>query len=126
VTDKAPKAIGPYSQAVKVDTFATSYVVFTSGQLPVDPATNNMVKGGIKEQTEQVIKNLIAVLEASGADLESVADVMVLLADINDFAAMNEVYRQYFAQDCPARVAFQAAALPLGAKVEIRAIAFTE
>lgn len=117
-TDKAPGAIGPYSQAVKV-----SGMLFCSGQIPIDPATGEFVEGGVVEQTEQVFKNLTAVLEAGGAGLESVVKTTVFLADMNDFAAMNEVYARYFDSNKPARATVQAARLPRDAKVEIECIA---
>ncbi|HMO81029.1 MAG TPA: RidA family protein [Pyrinomonadaceae bacterium] len=117
-TDNAPAAIGPYSQAVKVNG-----TVFCSGQIPIDPATGEFVAGGVAEQSEQVFKNLIAVLEAAGATLEDVVKTTVFLADMNDFAAMNEVYGRYFSSNKPARATVQAAGLPRGALVEIECIA---
>lgn len=117
-TEKAPGAIGPYSQAVK-----SGGMLFCSGQIPIDPATGEFVKGGVAEQTEQVFKNLIAVLEAGGANLESVVKTTVFLADMNEFAAMNEVYGRYFDSNKPARATVQAARLPRDARVEIECIA---
>lgn len=117
-TDNAPAAIGPYSQAVKVNG-----TVFCSGQIPIDPASGEFVEGGVAEQSEQVFKNLIAVLEAAGATLEDVVKTSVFLADMNDFAAMNEVYGRYFSSNKPARATVQAAGLPRGALVEIECIA---
>jgi 2-iminobutanoate/2-iminopropanoate deaminase len=118
-TERAPAAIGPYSQAVRA-----SGLVFCSGQIPIDPATGEFVPGGIREQTEQVLRNLSAVLEAAGTGLESVVKTTVFLADMNDFAAMNEVYGRYFAGDGPpARSTVEAARLPRDARVEIEAIA---
>ncbi len=117
-TDKAPGAIGPYSQAVKVNG-----MLFCSGQIPIDPATGEFVEGGVVEQTEQVFRNLTAVLEAGCAGLESVVKTTVFLADMNDFAAMNEVYARYFDSNKPARATVQAARLPRDAKVEIECIA---
>lgn len=117
-TEKAPGAIGPYSQAVK-----SGGMLFCSGQIPIDPATGEFVEGGVAEQTEQVFKNLIAVLEAGGANLESVVKTTVFLADMNEFAAMNEVYGRYFDSNKPARATVQAARLPRDARVEIECIA---
>lgn len=116
-TDKAPAAVGPYSQGVCINA-----VQFISGQLPVDPATGKIVDGGIQVQTEQCLKNLGAVLEKAGVGYENVLKTTVLLADIADFAAMNEVYGRYFPEESPARMCFQVAALPMGALVEIDAI----
>lgn len=117
-SDKAPKAVGPYSQAVK-----TGNLVFTSGQLPIDPATGKFVEGGIKEQTRQVLKNMKAVLNEAGTDFPQVIKALVLLDDIKNFADFNEVYAEFFPSNPPARSAFQVAALPLGAMVEIEMIA---
>lgn len=117
-TDKAPAAIGPYSQGIEFD----SKLVFTSGQIPLDPKTGQMVEGDIKVQTKQVMENLKAVLEAGGSNLKKVIKCTVFLADMNDFAAMNEVYGEYFNQAPPARSAFQVARLPKDAKIEIEAI----
>jgi 2-iminobutanoate/2-iminopropanoate deaminase len=118
-TDKAPAAIGPYSQGVEWD----SKLVFTSGQIPLDPRTGQLVEGDIKAQTRQALENLKAVLEAGGSNLRKVIKCTVFLADMNDFAAMNEVYAEYFPQNPPARSAFQVARLPKDAGVEIEAIA---
>ncbi len=120
-TDKAPGAVGPYSQGTK-----TGELVFSAGQLPLDPATGSMVAGGIKEQTRQVLKNLQAVLEAGGAGLDSVMKCTVFLQDMGEFALMNEVYGQFFPDSPPARSAVEVAALPLGARVEIEAIALVK
>ena len=119
-TDKAPKAIGPYSQGIKAGDF-----VFTAGQAGVDPATGKLVGGGIAEQTRQVLKNIQAILEAGGASLDRVVKCGVFLADMADFQAMNAVYAEFFPPDKnpPARTTVQAAKLPLGALVEIDAIA---
>ena len=117
-TEHAPQAIGPYSQAVRAGD-----LVFASGQIPIDPATKEFVAGGIAEQTEQVLKNLKAVFEAAGIGLDQIVKTTVFLADMNDFAAMNEVYGKYFAENPPARATVQAARLPRDAKVEIEAIA---
>ncbi|MDQ3753589.1 MAG: RidA family protein [Acidobacteriota bacterium] len=117
-TERAPQAIGPYSQAVVIGD-----MVFTSGQIPLVPETSVFVEGDIAEQTEQVLKNLSAVLEAAGAGLDSVVKTTVFLADMSDFAQMNEVYGRFFQQDAPARSTVQAARLPRDARVEIDAIA---
>lgn len=119
-TEKAPGAIGPYSQAVKVNG-----MVFCSGQIPIDPATGEFVSGGIAEQTEQVFKNLGEVLKAAGASFDSVVKTSVFLADMGDFAAMNEIYGRYFDSNKPARATVQAARLPKDALVEIDCIAVT-
>ena len=117
-TNEAPGAIGPYSQAIKA-----GGLVFCSGQIPIDTATGEFVEGGVAEQTDQVLKNLGAVLKAAGASLESVVKTTVFLADMNDFAAMNEVYGKYFSNNKPARATVQAARLPRDARVEIECIA---
>jgi len=117
-TEHAPQAIGPYSQAVKANGF-----VFASGQIPTDPETAQFVAGGIKEQTEQVLKNLSAVLEAAGSDLKHVVKTTVFLLDMSEFTAMNEVYGTFFTEQPPARATVQAARLPRDARVEIEAIA---
>lgn len=117
-TDKAPKAIGPYSAGV-----STGHLVFTAGQLGIDPAAGKMVDGGIQEQTRQALNNLKAVLEAAGSGLDWVIKTTVFLQDISEFKQMNEVYGTFFKADCPARSAVQVAALPLGAAVEIEAVA---
>jgi 2-iminobutanoate/2-iminopropanoate deaminase len=117
-TDKAPKAIGPYSQAVVADS-----VVYTAGQVALDPASGELVGTSVAEQTEQVLKNLAAVLAASGSSLGQVLKTTVYLADMADFAAMNEVYARHFGAHKPARSTVQAAGLPKGARVEIDAVA---
>jgi 2-iminobutanoate/2-iminopropanoate deaminase len=117
-TASAPEAIGPYSQAIKAGGF-----VFASGQIPINPATGQFVAGGIAEQTEQVLCNLSAVLEAAGTSLEQVVKTTVFLADMGDFAVMNEVYGRYFEREAPARATVEAACLPRDARVEIEAIA---
>ena len=117
-TENAPGAIGPYSQAIKANG-----MVFCSGQIPIDPATGQFVSDDVAAQTEQVLKNLDAVLKAAGASLGSVVKTTVFLADMNDFAAMNEVYGQYFSENKPARATVQAARLPRDARVEIECIA---
>ena len=117
-TENAPGAIGPYSQAVK-----TNGMVFCSGQIPIDTTTGEFVSDDVAEQTEQVLKNLSAVLEAAGTSLNDVVKTTVFLADMSDFAAMNEVYAKYFNANKPARATVQAAGLPRGARVEIDCIA---
>ena len=117
-TDRAPKAVGPYSQAVSMGN-----LIFTSGQIPIDPATGKLVEGDIKRHTRQVMENLKAVLEACGSDFSKVIKATIYLDDINDFEKVNDVYGEYFPSDRPARSAFQVAAMPLGAKVEIEMIA---
>ena len=120
-TDNAPGAIGPYSQAVKVGN-----MIFLSGQIPIDPKTGEFISEDVVEQTKQVFRNLSAVLEASGADLDSVVKTTVFLADMNDFGAMNEVYADCFGKNKPARATVEAAKLPMEAKVEIECIAVIE
>ena len=117
-TEGAPAAIGPYSQAVRAGGF-----IFASGQIPLDPKTGVFVEGGVAEQTEQVMRNLQAVLEAAGSGLDRIVKTTVFLADMGDFAAMNEVYGRYFEENPPARATVQAARLPRDARVEIEAIA---
>ena len=117
-TENAPGAIGPYSQAVK-----TNGMVFCSGQIPIDVATGEFVSADVAEQTEQVLKNLSAVLEAAGTSLNEVVKTTVFLADMNDFAAMNDVYARYFSENKPARATVQAARLPRDARVEIECVA---
>lgn len=117
-TPLAPAAIGPYSQGIAAG--STAYI---SGQLPIDPATGEFAGPDIQSQTRQSLKNLQAILEANGMSMGSVVKTTVLLSDIKEFAQMNEVYAEFFAEPYPARAAFQVAALPRGAKVEIEAIA---
>jgi 2-iminobutanoate/2-iminopropanoate deaminase len=117
-TDRAPGAIGPYSQAIKAGGF-----VFASGQIPIDPQTGQFVAGGIAEQTEQVLKNLSAVLDAAGSSLSHVVKTTVFLADMKEFTAMNEVYGKFFTEEPPARATVAAAGLPKDARVEIEAVA---
>jgi 2-iminobutanoate/2-iminopropanoate deaminase len=117
-TDNAPAAIGPYSQAIKAGGF-----VFVSGQIPIDPKTGQFVSGGIAEQTEQVLKNVSAVLEAAGSSLDRVVKTTVFLADMKEFSGMNEVYAKYFSGPPPARATVAAAGLPRDARVEIEAVA---
>jgi 2-iminobutanoate/2-iminopropanoate deaminase len=117
-TEQAPQAIGPYSQAIRANG-----LIFASGQIPIDPETGQFVSGGIAEQTEQAIKNLSRVLEAAGSDLNRVVKTTVFLADMEEFAAMNEVYGRFFNEKPPARATVEAARLPRDARVEIEAIA---
>jgi 2-iminobutanoate/2-iminopropanoate deaminase len=117
-TPAAPAAIGPYSQAVRA-----GGLLFVSGQIPLDPATATMVEGDIAAQTHRVFRNLSGILEAAGTSLDRVVRITVYLADMNDFAAMNEVYATYFSSPAPARSTIQAARLPRDARVEIDAIA---
>lgn len=119
-TTNAPSAIGPYSQGVII---SGGEMVFTSGQLPINPVNGELVKDDIKKATEQSLENVKAVLEAAGSSIDQVVKATVFLKDLNDFQAMNEIYAQYFKQDCPARSAFQVAKLPLDALVEIEVIA---
>ncbi|MBE7532341.1 MAG: RidA family protein [Chloroflexi bacterium] len=120
-TDKAPAAIGPYSQAVR-----TGNLLFTAGQVGLDPTTGNLVEGGVQAQTERAMQNLQAVLAAAGATFANVVKTTVFLADMADFAVMNEVYGRYVTPNPPARSTFQVAALPRGALVEIEMIAVIE
>lgn len=117
-TEKAPGAIGPYSQAIEANGF-----VFVSGQLPIVPETGAFPSECIKAQTKQSLTNMAAILEKAGCTLEDVVKTTVFLADINDFAAMNEVYAEFFKAECPARSAVEVANLPKGGLVEIEAIA---
>ncbi|MEX2269924.1 MAG: RidA family protein [Vicinamibacterales bacterium] len=119
-TEKAPKAIGPYSQGVRAGS-----LLFVSGQVPIDPATGALIEGDIAAQTHRVMRNLAAILEAGGATMDHVVRCTVYLADMNDFAAMNEVYGSYFAQPAPARATIQAVRLPKDARIEIDVIAVT-
>ena len=120
-SDKAPKAIGPYSQAIQANGF-----VFASGQLPIDPATGSFPEGGVKEQTRQSILNAQAILKEAGLDLCDVVKTTVYLADMNDFAVMNEVYAQFFSEPFPARSAIAVKTLPKQALVEVECIAATK
>jgi 2-iminobutanoate/2-iminopropanoate deaminase len=116
-TDQAPAAIGPYSQAV-----VTGDLLFTSGQLPLDPRTGQLLAGSIEDQAHMVFKNLAAIAAAAGTTLKKTVKTTVFLADIKDFKAVNSIYAEYFSQPFPARSAFQVAALPLGANLEVEAI----
>jgi 2-iminobutanoate/2-iminopropanoate deaminase len=117
-TRNAPAAVGPYSQGIRANG-----LIFTAGQLGIDPATGNFVGGGVEAQARQALTNLQAVLEAAGSSLSRAVKVTVFMQDMNDFKAVNGVYAQFFTQDPPARSAVQVAALPLGGLVEIEAIA---
>ena len=117
-TENAPAAIGPYSQAIEI-----GEMIYTSGQVGLDPRTGQMVDGGIREQTVRVLENLKAVLAAAGSGLQHVVKTTVFLKDMNDFAAMNEIYATYFRNHFPARSAFGATGLALNARVEIECIA---
>ena len=117
-TDKAPKAIGPYSQAV-----LAGNTLYISGQVPINPATGKLVEGGIKEQSEQCVKNIEAILTEAGFTFADVVKSTCFLSTMENFAPMNEVYAQYYTKDCPARCAFAVAGLPMGALVEIETIA---
>ena len=117
-TDKAPAAIGPYSQAVKVGN-----LLFTSGMIPIDPATNTLVEGGIEIQAERALENVKALLEASGTSLDKVVKTVVFIKDMNDFAKVNEIYAKYFTENFPARSCVEVARLPKDVLIEMEAIA---
>jgi 2-iminobutanoate/2-iminopropanoate deaminase len=117
-TDRAPKAIGPYSQAIEING-----MLFISGQIAIDPATGKLIEGGIREQTERVLTSIGEILKQAGYEYNHVVKSTCLLSDINDFAVMNEVYSRFYIDVRPARAAFAAKALPLGALVEIETIA---
>ena len=117
-TEKAPAAIGPYSQAVKVGN-----LLFTSGMIPIDPATNTLVEGGIEVQAERALENVKALLEASGTSLDKVVKTVVFIKDMNDFAKVNEIYAKYFTENFPARSCVEVARLPKDVLIEMEAIA---
>ncbi|MBQ8982006.1 MAG: RidA family protein [Lachnospiraceae bacterium] len=117
-TDKAPAAIGPYSQAI-----AVGDMIFTSGMIPIDPTTNTLVEGDITIQAKQAIGNLEALLKASGSDLDHVIKTTVFIKDMNDFGKVNEVYASFFTKECPARSCVEVARLPKDVLIEIEAIA---
>ena len=117
-TDKAPAAIGPYSQAVKVGN-----LLFTSGMIPIDPATNTLVEGGIEVQAERALENVKNLLEASGSSLDKVVKTVVFIKDMNDFAKVNEIYAKYFTENYPARSCVEVARLPKNVLIEMEAIA---
>jgi 2-iminobutanoate/2-iminopropanoate deaminase len=117
-TDKAPKAIGPYSQAIRTDS-----MIFAAGQTGIDPATGDLIPGGVEEQTRQVLTNLRNVVEAAGSSFKYVVKTTVFLRDMNDFAKMNAIYAEYFGENPPARSTIAVAGLPKNGLVEIEAIA---
>ena len=117
-TERAPAAIGPYSQAIHIGDF-----LYTSGQIALDPESGIFLSGEIEEETEQTLKNISAILQAGGVNFENVIKTTVYLSDLNDFTRMNQVYEKYFSKNKPARACVQVAALPKGAKIEIDAIA---
>ena len=117
-TSNAPAAVGPYSQAVRIGD-----LVYSAGQIPLNPETGKLVEGGIEAQTRQVMQNLIAVLEAAGTSLTNVVKTTIYVTDLGDFATLNQVYGSYFDSNPPARSTVQVAALPLGANVEIEVVA---
>lgn len=117
-TDKAPTAIGPYSQAID-----TGALIYTSGQIPIDPSTGQVVSGGIEKQTAQVLENLKNVLEAAGSSMEKVIKTTVFMKDLSDFSAMNEVYAKYFSEPYPARSCVEVNRLPKDVLIEIEAVA---
>jgi len=120
-TEKAPKPIGPYSQAVKVGQW-----LFVSGQIALDPATGDLIRGGIEEQTTRVFENIKTILEAAGYTLDDIVKVTVYLTDLSDFPKFNEVYSRYFKSNPPARTTVQVSALPRGAKIEVDVIAYKQ
>jgi 2-iminobutanoate/2-iminopropanoate deaminase len=117
-TDKAPKAIGPYSQAVEINN-----MLYISGQIPIDPATGEIIKGGIAEQTEQVLKNIGIILSSAGYSFADVVKSTCMMTDLTMFSAMNEVYAKFYTKDFPARSTFQVSTLPRGVMIEIDTIA---
>lgn len=117
-TEKAPKAVGPYSQAVEANG-----ILFISGQIPIDPSSGKVIEGGITEQTEQVLKNIGEILKEAGLSYKNVVKCTCLLSDMDNFAAMNQVYAKYFTEEMPARAAYGVVKLPLGVMIEIESIA---
>jgi 2-iminobutanoate/2-iminopropanoate deaminase len=120
-TDKAPKAIGPYEQAIRIDN-----LIFTSGQIPIDPKTNTIVKGDIRTQAQRVFENLKGVVESCGSSLENVIKVTIYLENLNDFEEMNRIYEEYFGKSKPARSCVEVSALPKGVAIEADLIATVE
>jgi len=120
-TEKAPKPIGPYSQAI-----IAGNLIFTAGQIPIDPATNQVVQGNIKEQTRRVLENLRAILESVGATFDDVVKVTIYMKDLNEFSAMNEVYSEYFKNSPPARTTVEVSRLPRDVRIEIDLIAIVK
>lgn len=118
-TNKAPQAIGPYSQAIEVNN-----MIFTSGMIPINPETNELVTSSIEAQAEQAIGNLAALLKESGSDVDKVIKTTVFIKDMNDFGKINEIYSKYFSKDCPARSCVEVARLPKDVLIEIEAIAY--
>lgn len=116
-TDQAPAAIGPYSQAIEANGF-----LFTSGVIPIVPATGELVDGGIEEQAEQALSNLVALIKASGADIANVVKTVVFIKNMDDFAKVNEIYSRYFGKECPARSCVEVARLPKDVLIEVEAI----
>jgi len=119
-TKMAPAAIGPYSQAIKVGN-----LIFTSGQIPIDPESGNVIEGTIKEQTDQVMKNIKAILEAAHSDMGAIVKTTIYLTKMSDFSIVNEVYGNYFKENPPARATVEVSSLPKGVQVEIEAIALS-
>ena len=120
-TDQAPAAIGPYSQAIEVNG-----LIFTSGVIPIIPATGELVQGGIEEQADQAVANLAALIRAAGAKLENTIKTVVFIKDMNDFGKVNEIYSKYFQEECPARSCVEVARLPKDVLIEIEAIVAKE
>ncbi len=120
-TDAAPRAVGPYSQAVKLE---GGSLIFLSGQIALDPKTGDRIHGGVVQETRQVMENLKAVLKAAGSDLAKVVKITVFLSSMDDFGVMNEVYGEYFKEDPPARSTIEVSRLPKGMKIEIEAVAY--
>jgi 2-iminobutanoate/2-iminopropanoate deaminase len=120
-TDKAPAAVGPYEQAIRVGNF-----IFTSGQIPLDPSTNKLIEGDISQQTKRVMENLKSVLEASGSSLKNVIKTTIFLTDLKNFEQVNKIYGEYFPDGKPARSTVQISALPKGAGIEIEMLALAE
>ena len=122
-TSKAPKPIGPYSQAIKLSE-ENPYFIFTSGQVAIDPATGNFIGGDIKQQTRQTLQNIKAILHEAGSELKRVVKTTVFIKDMNDFTSMNEVYAEFFSESIPARSTIEVSRLPIDALVEIETIAY--